>query len=75
MIPSLKRIKGLTDKPIAVGFGISNPSQVRTLAPYADGVVIGSAIISCIEKNLKNKKLVRVVGDFVERLARAAHGV
>lgn len=71
LVSSLKRLKRLTNKPIAVGFGISRPEHVRKIKRYADGAVVGSAIISVIEKNLKSKNLVKRVGDFVERLAQA----
>ena len=39
------RLKAITDKPVAVGLGISTPDQARAVAEVADGVVIGSAII------------------------------
>ena len=71
LIFSLKRLKRLTKKPIAVGFGISKPEHIRKIKRYTDGVVVGSAIVSVIEKNLKNKDLVEKVGDFVEGLAQA----
>ncbi len=71
LIFSLKRVKRFTKKPIAVGFGISKPEHIRKIRRYADGAVVGSAIISVIEKNLKSKDLVKKVGDFVERLAQA----
>lgn len=42
MVDSIKRIR---DIPVAVGFGISNPEQARSISQYADGVVVGSAIV------------------------------
>ena len=36
--------------PIAVGFGLSRPEQVREVAAYADGVVVGSALVRLIEE-------------------------
>lgn len=41
-------IKAHTDNPVMLGFGISNPEQVRELKRYADGVIIGSAIVKII---------------------------
>lgn len=71
LIFSLRRLKRLTNKPIAVGFGISKPEHIREIKRDTDGVVVGSAIISVIEKNLKSKDLVKKVGNFVQRLAQA----
>jgi tryptophan synthase alpha chain len=42
---NLERIRGQSDMPIAVGFGISNPDNAAQAAENADGVVIGSAIV------------------------------
>jgi tryptophan synthase alpha chain len=41
----LGSLRGLTDKPLAVGFGISRVAEVREIAPFTDGVVVGSALI------------------------------
>uniref|UniRef100_A0A1D1YNT6 Indole-3-glycerol phosphate lyase, chloroplastic n=1 Tax=Anthurium amnicola TaxID=1678845 RepID=A0A1D1YNT6_9ARAE len=42
----LQKIKEVTDKPIAVGFGISKPEHVKQLSIWgADGVIVGSAIV------------------------------
>lgn len=37
--------------PVAVGFGVSEPEQARTVARVADGVVVGSALISALERS------------------------
>lgn len=47
----LTKVRKSTKVPIAVGFGISTPDQVRQVAPWVDGVIIGSALISEIEKS------------------------
>ncbi|MCD5390879.1 tryptophan synthase subunit alpha [candidate division NPL-UPA2 bacterium] len=66
--PTINRIRRSTGKPIAVGFGISKPAQVREIASFADGVIVGSAIVRKVEENLGRKGLVREVGKFVEDL-------
>ncbi|MGB0334378.1 MAG: tryptophan synthase subunit alpha [Opitutales bacterium] len=47
----VETIKQYTDLPVVVGFGISNPEHVNTVAQAADGVVVGSAIVNCIAEN------------------------
>lgn len=43
-------VKGVTDVPTAIGFGISTPQQAKEMAQYADGVIVGSAIVKiCAE--------------------------
>jgi len=42
------RVRAATDLPLAVGFGISTPEQVRQVGEVADGVVVGSALIERI---------------------------
>jgi tryptophan synthase alpha chain len=39
-------LRTLTAKPLAVGFGLSRPAEVREIASHADGVVVGSAVIN-----------------------------
>ncbi|MFZ0031888.1 MAG: tryptophan synthase subunit alpha [Candidatus Cybelea sp.] len=41
----LAMLRELTAKPLAVGFGLSRPAEVREVAGHADGVVVGSALI------------------------------
>ena len=40
-----RRLKALTDKPVLVGVGVSNPAQAREVASVADGVIVGSALV------------------------------
>lgn len=48
---AVARIRKATDLPVVVGFGISTPEQVRHVAGYADGVVVGSALVNCVSRN------------------------
>ncbi len=49
---AVKRLKGYTDLPVAVGFGIRNPQQAAAIARDADGAVVGSALVDRIAQNL-----------------------
>ena len=40
-----RRLKAVTDKPVLVGIGVSNPVQAAEVAQVADGVIVGSAVI------------------------------
>ena len=48
--PLVRRLKSLTDAPVALGFGIATPEQVRAAAEVADGVVVGSALVRFLEE-------------------------
>lgn len=51
----LQRVRKHTDLPLALGFGISTPGHAKTCAEAgADGVIVGSAIVDIIERNLGN---------------------
>lgn len=65
-------IKRHTDLPVAVGFGISTPEHVRTVAAAADAVVVGSAIVKKIAEHGGDPALVEKVAAFVAPLAAAA---
>jgi tryptophan synthase alpha chain len=66
--PMLDRIRRHSSLPVAVGFGISRPEQVREAVRQADGVVVGSAIVRCIEENLGSPRLPEAVADFTRWL-------
>ena len=47
--PLVERLQGLTDVPVALGFGLSTPEHVAEAAQVADGVVVGSALVRFLE--------------------------
>ena len=68
------KIKSHTQLPVAVGFGISNPEQAAEVATFADGVVVGSAIVRMIGELGDSPGTAKRVGEFAASLAEAAHG-
>jgi tryptophan synthase alpha chain len=44
----VRRVRAATPLPVAVGFGISTPAQAAAAARYADGVVVGSALMDAV---------------------------
>jgi tryptophan synthase alpha chain len=60
----LTRVRNLTSRPIAVGFGISNGAQAKTVARLSDAVVVGSAFVRLMAKNAQDP-------DSMEREVRA----
>ncbi len=78
ILPFLEQVRSHTDVPIAVGFGISTPEQVKEMSLHADGVIVGSAIVQQIEQNLpllldtkRQKEGVEKIKTFVQNLAGA----
>ena len=69
LFSSIRRFKKYTDKPVCVGFGISRPEQVRQINRYADGAIVGSAVIKKIQQNIGKPDLVKRVGRFVKHLS------
>jgi tryptophan synthase alpha chain len=61
----VNNLRGVTDLPIGVGFGISTPEQAARIARFADAVVVGSALSLLIEANLGSADLVKKVGELV----------
>lgn len=68
-IPAMvARIRTLTDTPVAVGFGVSTPEQVRSIAALADGVIVGSSIVRRIGERGGIPGFEREVGEYVGTL-------
>ncbi len=59
-INHLRQLKACTALPVALGFGVRSPEQVRCLADHADGVIVGSALVEAARKG-KLASLVRAL--------------
>ena len=68
----VERIREVTALPLVVGFGISTPQQVAEFAPYADGIVIGSAVVQMIEEHCGTFDLVAHVAHYARQMKEAS---
>jgi len=64
----VEEIRRLTALPVAVGFGVSTPEHVARIAAFADGVVVGSAIVRRVGAGGDTDAMVDEVGRFVRTL-------
>ncbi|MEP6355536.1 MAG: tryptophan synthase subunit alpha [Hyphomicrobiales bacterium] len=75
---AVNRIKNHTDLPVAVGFGVKTAEQARIIGMDADGVVVGSALVSAIKDSLDEDGkatdiTVKAVTDLVKELSVGVH--
>src|SRR5438552_9741085 len=64
----VRRVRSVSDIPVAVGFGISTAEHVRAVWRFANAAVVGSAIVKEIEKLGNSPDLVKRVGEFARSL-------
>lgn len=62
-------VKKYTDKPAAIGFGISTPEQAKNMAQYADGIIVGSAIVKIVAQHGRDSG--KYVGEYVKEMKDA----
>src|SRR5271155_1050850 len=67
--PLVTAMRGVTELPLAVGFGISTAEHVRAIGAIADGVVVGSAFERVIEDNASSPELITRVEALARELA------
>ena len=67
----VERLKGMTALPVAVGFGISTPAQAAAIAPLADGVVVGSALVRLIGEKGESEDLIPAAASFAAKIRQA----
>lgn len=61
----IRFIKSITDTPVCVGFGVSTPEEASMVADFADGVIIGSAIVKRLYEHPRGSE------EFIKKLSRA----
>ena len=66
----VERTRAVTDKPLCVGFGISNVENARRVAKLADGVIVGSALVAKIGDS---SNAVDNANSFISELHNAIH--
>jgi tryptophan synthase alpha chain len=73
LIENVAWMRTQTDLPICIGFGISSPEQIKELAPVADGLIVGSALVRRLAEaiNRPRNEVVKEIGQFVGELAAA----
>jgi tryptophan synthase alpha chain len=73
VLTAVEQIKKRIELPVAVGFGIANPSQAAKVAGVADGVVVGSALVKFFEE-FRGQELKKRVGSFIAELKAGITG-
>lgn len=63
------KIRQYTDVPTAIGFGVHTPEQAQTMAGFADGVIIGSAIVDIVAK--ENQRAPMAIKAFTKQIREA----
>jgi len=70
----LRTLRSMLRKPFVAGFGVSSPETARRLARYADGVVIGSALIGTFRSARTRMSGLRAVGRLLRSIRAALQG-
>jgi len=68
---NVNTIRKASKKPIAVGFGISTPDDAKAISDFADGVIVGSAIVRQIADHQQDSTLIEQISQFTRRLKTA----
>ncbi|NKB82380.1 MAG: tryptophan synthase subunit alpha [Nitrospirales bacterium] len=67
----VRHIQKTAKKPVAVGFGIATPHEAKAVSQFADGVIVGSAIVRQIGAAAQSSHLVKHIGSFIKKLKHA----
>ncbi|MFG1923793.1 tryptophan synthase subunit alpha [Cryptosporangium sp. NPDC048952] len=67
--PLVERVRQATDLPVGIGLGVSNGAQAAEVAGYADGVIVGSALVRCLLDAEDRAAGLRAIADLSADLA------
>lgn len=70
----IARLRSHTDLPLAVGFGVSTAKQAAEVASYADGVIIGSALVNIVARSDNLESALAKLRDFLGEVRGALLG-
>ena len=65
----VKRVRSVTNLPVCVGLGVSTREQAKSVAAYADGVIVGSAFIKLLLNEQDEEKALIAVSELAKELA------
>ena len=65
------KIQKVAKKPIAVGFGIATPEDAKQIGAFANGVIVGSALVRKIAEHQGSSNMLALVGQFTRSLKSA----
>ncbi|QDV27745.1 tryptophan synthase subunit alpha [Aureliella helgolandensis] len=71
LLEKVQWLRERTELPICIGFGISRPEHIRALAPVADGLIVGSALVRRATQAATPEEAVAEVGKLARELVAA----
>jgi tryptophan synthase alpha chain len=73
LVENVSWLRSRTQLPICIGFGISTPEHVKLLAPVADGLIVGSAVVRRVAEaaTKPREEVLKSVGDYAASLLAA----
>lgn len=76
LLENVAWLRGQTPLPVCIGFGISTPEHVKLLAPVADGLIVGSAIVrrAAQAADRPRQQVLQEIGEYVSELLKALNG-
>jgi tryptophan synthase alpha chain len=69
----LRRLRTESQLPVCVGFGISAPRQAQLLCEFADGIIIGSALVKLLDTGRASHEIAEEIGRLAHQFAEAIH--
>ncbi len=72
LVESVQTLREKISLPICIGFGINRPEHVQRLAPVADGLIVGSAIVKRVaQPDASPTEIIESIGAYVDEMIQA----